>query len=151
MQDGDHVKHFRGDFFSLPSHFPAARFRRRPLNVDVWTFVCDVPSELTGHRSAGPLPVEDGPNPHPNPNPRSRSVKLCTPTTLRTPTSSASTPTTSSTSSKRVSRRPPASRRYLWAEFRAELWCVCSDASGWWTGRLRGKQGLFPNNYVTKI
>uniref|UniRef100_A0A8B9R6R1 Osteoclast-stimulating factor 1 n=1 Tax=Astyanax mexicanus TaxID=7994 RepID=A0A8B9R6R1_ASTMX len=25
------------------------------------------------------------------------------------------------------------------------------DASGWWTGRLRGKQGLFPNNYVTKI
>lgn len=29
---------------------------------------------------------------------------------------------------------------------------VCrTDASGWWTGRLRGKQGLFPNNYVTKI
>lgn len=28
---------------------------------------------------------------------------------------------------------------------------VCLDASGWWTGRLRGKQGLFPNNYVTKI
>lgn len=25
------------------------------------------------------------------------------------------------------------------------------DPSGWWTGRLRGKQGLFPNNYVTKI
>uniref|UniRef100_A0A670ZL20 Myosin IE n=1 Tax=Pseudonaja textilis TaxID=8673 RepID=A0A670ZL20_PSETE len=25
------------------------------------------------------------------------------------------------------------------------------DPSGWWTGRLRGKQGLFPNNYVTKM
>lgn len=29
--------------------------------------------------------------------------------------------------------------------------CVPADPSGWWTGRLRGKQGLFPNNYVTKI
>ncbi|NWQ69293.1 MYO1E protein, partial [Neopipo cinnamomea] len=28
---------------------------------------------------------------------------------------------------------------------------VKEDPSGWWTGRLRGKQGLFPNNYVTKI
>uniref|UniRef100_A0A672NLS1 Osteoclast-stimulating factor 1 n=1 Tax=Sinocyclocheilus grahami TaxID=75366 RepID=A0A672NLS1_SINGR len=28
---------------------------------------------------------------------------------------------------------------------------IKEDASGWWTGRLRGKQGLFPNNYVTKI
>lgn len=28
---------------------------------------------------------------------------------------------------------------------------VKEDASGWWTGRLRGKQGLFPNNYVAKI
>uniref|UniRef100_A0A8C9TRL9 Osteoclast-stimulating factor 1 n=1 Tax=Scleropages formosus TaxID=113540 RepID=A0A8C9TRL9_SCLFO len=28
---------------------------------------------------------------------------------------------------------------------------VKEDASGWWTGRLRGKQGLFPNNYVTKL
>ncbi|XP_052457931.1 unconventional myosin-Ie isoform X3 [Carassius gibelio] len=28
---------------------------------------------------------------------------------------------------------------------------VKEDVSGWWTGRLRGKQGLFPNNYVTKI
>ncbi|KAJ8247890.1 hypothetical protein GJAV_G00251740 [Gymnothorax javanicus] len=28
---------------------------------------------------------------------------------------------------------------------------VKEDASGWWTGRLRGKQGLFPNNYVNKI
>ena len=29
---------------------------------------------------------------------------------------------------------------------------LCSpDASGWWTGRIRGKQGLFPNNYVSKI
>jgi len=25
---------------------------------------------------------------------------------------------------------------------------VSKDASGWWTGRLRGKQGLFPGNYV---
>lgn len=28
---------------------------------------------------------------------------------------------------------------------------VKEDGSGWWTGRLRGKQGLFPNNYVAKI
>ncbi|XP_023669835.1 unconventional myosin-Ie isoform X1 [Paramormyrops kingsleyae] len=28
---------------------------------------------------------------------------------------------------------------------------IKEDASGWWTGRLRGKQGLFPNNYVNKI
>ncbi|XP_063782260.1 unconventional myosin-Ie isoform X1 [Pseudophryne corroboree] len=28
---------------------------------------------------------------------------------------------------------------------------IKEDTSGWWTGRLRGKQGLFPNNYVTKI
>ncbi|XP_061101636.1 unconventional myosin-Ie-like isoform X2 [Conger conger] len=28
---------------------------------------------------------------------------------------------------------------------------VKEDDSGWWTGRLRGKQGLFPNNYVKKI
>uniref|UniRef100_A0A8D3D0V4 Osteoclast-stimulating factor 1 n=1 Tax=Scophthalmus maximus TaxID=52904 RepID=A0A8D3D0V4_SCOMX len=28
---------------------------------------------------------------------------------------------------------------------------IKEDASGWWTGRLRGKQGLFPNNYVTKV
>uniref|UniRef100_A0A8C7ZTH1 Osteoclast-stimulating factor 1 n=1 Tax=Oryzias sinensis TaxID=183150 RepID=A0A8C7ZTH1_9TELE len=28
---------------------------------------------------------------------------------------------------------------------------IKEDASGWWMGRLRGKQGLFPNNYVTKI
>ncbi|XP_068131635.1 unconventional myosin-Ie [Hyperolius riggenbachi] len=28
---------------------------------------------------------------------------------------------------------------------------IKEDNSGWWTGRLRGKQGLFPNNYVTKI
>ncbi|XP_068176599.1 unconventional myosin-Ie isoform X1 [Antennarius striatus] len=28
---------------------------------------------------------------------------------------------------------------------------IKEDGSGWWTGRLRGKQGLFPNNYVTKI
>uniref|UniRef100_UPI00398EB62F unconventional myosin-Ie isoform X2 n=1 Tax=Pristiophorus japonicus TaxID=55135 RepID=UPI00398EB62F len=28
---------------------------------------------------------------------------------------------------------------------------VKEDPSGWWIGRLRGKQGLFPNNYVAKI
>ncbi|KAG8440419.1 hypothetical protein GDO86_006247 [Hymenochirus boettgeri] len=28
---------------------------------------------------------------------------------------------------------------------------IKEDSSGWWTGKLRGKQGLFPNNYVTKI
>uniref|UniRef100_A0A9J8AY27 Osteoclast-stimulating factor 1 n=1 Tax=Cyprinus carpio carpio TaxID=630221 RepID=A0A9J8AY27_CYPCA len=28
---------------------------------------------------------------------------------------------------------------------------IKEDVSGWWTGKLRGKQGLFPNNYVTKI
>ncbi|XP_041082460.1 unconventional myosin-Ie-like isoform X2 [Polyodon spathula] len=28
---------------------------------------------------------------------------------------------------------------------------IKEDASGWWMGRLRRKQGLFPNNYVTKI
>ncbi|CAB4031943.1 Unconventional myosin-Ie, partial, partial [Paramuricea clavata] len=25
------------------------------------------------------------------------------------------------------------------------------EDSGWWTGRLRGKEGLFPYNYVEKI
>lgn len=25
------------------------------------------------------------------------------------------------------------------------------DPSGWWTGRLRNKQGLFPGNYVEKL
>lgn len=28
---------------------------------------------------------------------------------------------------------------------------VKEDASGWWTGRIRGKEGLFPGNYVEKI
>ncbi|KAM6981227.1 unconventional myosin-Ie isoform 2-T2 [Aplochiton taeniatus] len=28
---------------------------------------------------------------------------------------------------------------------------IKEDSSGWWMGRLRGKQGLFPNNYVSKI
>ncbi|XP_069767359.1 unconventional myosin-Ie isoform X2 [Narcine bancroftii] len=28
---------------------------------------------------------------------------------------------------------------------------IKEDPSGWWIGRLRGKQGLFPNNYVAKI
>ena len=26
-----------------------------------------------------------------------------------------------------------------------------SDPNGWWRGRLRGKEGLFPNNYIEKI
>ncbi|CAM1154211.1 MYO1F (predicted) [Pycnogonum litorale] len=25
------------------------------------------------------------------------------------------------------------------------------DASGWWLGKLRGKEGLFPSNYIEKI
>ncbi|XP_076007422.1 unconventional myosin-If [Genypterus blacodes] len=28
---------------------------------------------------------------------------------------------------------------------------IKQDASGWWTGRFRGKEGLFPGNYVEKI
>uniref|UniRef100_A0A8D3BH60 Osteoclast-stimulating factor 1 n=1 Tax=Scophthalmus maximus TaxID=52904 RepID=A0A8D3BH60_SCOMX len=28
---------------------------------------------------------------------------------------------------------------------------VKEDASGWWTGRVRGREGLFPGNYVEKI
>lgn len=28
---------------------------------------------------------------------------------------------------------------------------VNEDPSGWWTGRLRGKEGLFPSNYVEKV
>ncbi|KAI0227941.1 Unconventional myosin-Ie [Lamellibrachia satsuma] len=28
---------------------------------------------------------------------------------------------------------------------------VREDASGWWLGRLRGRQGLFPENYIEKI
>uniref|UniRef100_A0A672QAC9 Osteoclast-stimulating factor 1 n=1 Tax=Sinocyclocheilus grahami TaxID=75366 RepID=A0A672QAC9_SINGR len=27
----------------------------------------------------------------------------------------------------------------------------CEDPSGWWQGRLRGKEGMFPGNYVEKI
>ena len=27
---------------------------------------------------------------------------------------------------------------------------VSKDASGWWTGRLRGRQGLFPGTYVSE-
>ena len=25
------------------------------------------------------------------------------------------------------------------------------DPSGWWKGRLRGREGLFPNNYIEMI
>ncbi|KAM4690360.1 unconventional myosin-Ie-like [Rhinophrynus dorsalis] len=32
-----------------------------------------------------------------------------------------------------------------------ELEIVKEDPSGWWQGRLRGKEGLFPGNYVEKI
>ncbi|XP_063296364.1 unconventional myosin-Ie-like [Pelobates fuscus] len=32
-----------------------------------------------------------------------------------------------------------------------ELEIVREDPSGWWQGRIRGKQGLFPGNYVEKI
>lgn len=28
---------------------------------------------------------------------------------------------------------------------------IKEDPSGWWTGRIRGRQGLFPGNYVEKI
>ncbi|XP_059364197.1 unconventional myosin-Ie-like [Carassius carassius] len=28
---------------------------------------------------------------------------------------------------------------------------ICEDPSGWWQGRLRGKEGMFPGNYVEKI
>ncbi|XP_014879210.1 unconventional myosin-If-like, partial [Poecilia latipinna] len=28
---------------------------------------------------------------------------------------------------------------------------VKEDPSGWWTGRIRGREGLFPGNYVEKI
>lgn len=28
---------------------------------------------------------------------------------------------------------------------------IREDGSGWWVGRIRGKQGIFPNNYVEKI
>ncbi|XP_013379436.1 unconventional myosin-Ie-like [Lingula anatina] len=28
---------------------------------------------------------------------------------------------------------------------------IKEDPQGWWTGRLRGKEGLFPSNYVEKI
>ncbi|KAM9384735.1 unconventional myosin-If isoform 1-T2 [Pholidichthys leucotaenia] len=28
---------------------------------------------------------------------------------------------------------------------------IKEDSSGWWTGRIRGKEGLFPGNYVEKI
>ena len=30
--------------------------------------------------------------------------------------------------------------------------CMCiADPSGWWKGRLRGREGLFPNNYIEMI
>ncbi|CAI9622791.1 unnamed protein product [Staurois parvus] len=28
---------------------------------------------------------------------------------------------------------------------------IREDPSGWWQGRLRGREGLFPGNYVEKI
>ena len=61
------------------------------------------PSEPTDPRPADLRREEDDPNRPPNPSLRCRSAKLCTPTTLRTRTSSASTLTMWSTSSERVS------------------------------------------------
>lgn len=57
----------------------------------------------TDHQPAGLSREEDDLNPHPNPNTLCPSAKLCTPTTPRTQTSSASMLRTLSTSSKRVS------------------------------------------------
>lgn len=31
------------------------------------------------------------------------------------------------------------------------LFIFSVDPSGWWTGRVQGKEGLFPGNYVEKI
>ena len=28
---------------------------------------------------------------------------------------------------------------------------VVVDASGWWKGRFKGREGLFPNNYIEKL
>jgi len=28
---------------------------------------------------------------------------------------------------------------------------IKEDPSGWWTGKLRGREGLFPSNYIEKI
>nr|XP_057929823.1 unconventional myosin-If [Doryrhamphus excisus] len=36
-------------------------------------------------------------------------------------------------------------------EFNDVFDLVKEDPSGWWTGRIRGKEGLFPGNYVEKI
>lgn len=32
-----------------------------------------------------------------------------------------------------------------------EIKYLLSDEGGWWYGRLTGKTGLFPSNYVVKI
>lgn len=106
------MKHFGGKIL-FTFYVVAASIRLLMFNVDSWTFL-DVLSELTDHRSVGLRPVEDDPNLHPNPNPRYRSAKLCTPTTPRTPMSSASMPTMSSTSSKKVNS---GSRRRLFTPF----------------------------------
>lgn len=60
-------------------------------------------SEPTDHQPAGLHREEDDPNLHPSPNPRCPSAKLCTRTTLRTQTSSASMLMTLLILSKRVS------------------------------------------------
>lgn len=31
------------------------------------------------------------------------------------------------------------------------LLLILADPSGWWFGRLRGREGMFPGNYVEKI
>lgn len=66
--------------------------------------------------------------------------------------------------SSRWYRRPPTWRYSIFIPFKSELYtghlgefcsnprcAVFPDSSGWWTGRLRGKEGMFPGNYVEKI
>lgn len=82
----------------------------------------DVTSGPTDRQPAGLRREEDDPSLHPNPSPRCPSAELCTPTMLRTQTSSASTLTTSSTSSKRVSAgRKRHSGAYLSSIFHETL------------------------------
>uniref|UniRef100_A0A8C7WGH2 Myosin IE n=1 Tax=Oncorhynchus mykiss TaxID=8022 RepID=A0A8C7WGH2_ONCMY len=93
-------------------------------------------------------PQEGGdPNLPPNPSPRCPSAKPFMPMMLRTQMSSASMQTTSSTSLRKVIHRRQKSHHRTKGQLLNLVWY----ASGWWMGRLRAKQGLFPNNYVSKI
>lgn len=40
---------------------------------------------------------------------------------------------------------------YLWYDTTWSIHALSPDASGWWFGRLRGKEGMFPGNYVEKL